>query len=109
MRTATYGRQIEWLCAVGAGGAGLLALAFVVAIADHTVRALPWLIAIALVILAAPVGAYLHGRAGYPEGRLLQWMSAVLLLGFAVAAVASFGILLLPAAVLATIAAIAGR
>jgi hypothetical protein len=93
-----------------AGGALATVVALVVAVVAASLGAYWWaLVLIGAGGLAAGLGAYLHISYDRPEGVSLLLVGAAVLIVMSVLAIFSVGILLLPAALAASIAAIAAR
>lgn len=92
------------------GGAVAAIVALVVAAAASSLGAHWWALALIGVSgLAAGVGAYLHLAYGRPEGVTLLLFAAGGLITMTVLAVLSVGIFLLPAALAASVGAVAAR
>ena len=111
-------RRIELMSGVASGIAGGAVLMALLALSDDRdllianpfiLLANPFTIALVLTLLGVAVGAYQHSRYRVPEGRwMLYTGTGLLFLGALIAAV-SFGVLLLPAALLALVASVAAQ
>ena len=113
-------RRLEFLCGLWSGGlsiaAALLSLYVVRAIGaagpgaatSISERTLIFMGLVALGGLGAACGAYLHAGRTLAAAPGLLWLAAALLVGLTVAAMFSVGVFLLPGAVLAVVAAVAG-
>jgi hypothetical protein len=105
---AMYRSKMAWVSALGADGAGMLPWSYWIVVARREINLQVWLflVAIALAVLAAPVGAYALHQRGWPEGRALLWASAALTSVLVIMTLPSFSLQFVPAAVLAVVAAV---
>src|SRR5919199_1406818 len=104
-------RSIEWASGALAGVSGLL-LPGVALLAISTeptsvnLRGVLFLLFISFTLLATAAGAYLHSRGGLTAGLLQLWVCTAILAPFAV--VSMLRVVLVPAFLLALMAAISG-
>jgi hypothetical protein len=116
-------RQVELLCGLAAGVVGVVGWAYAlfgptytndvgghasVAQISLNPTSITFFVVMLLCIAGVTAGAYLHWRTGSPGGLALLWTAAVLLTVGTALGAASVGVFLLPAALLALIASIAG-
>jgi hypothetical protein len=73
-----------------------------------TPQAMVFFVVVVLALIGVASGAYVHSRGGSRPGLALLWTATPLLWIWVVLGAASIGVLLLPAALLAAVAAVTG-